>query len=84
MKDLQKGTKVVNTFKGIKGSANKFLGRTAIIISKDWEGDDYYAFYPDCALGWEPTEEEYEILEELGIEEFGTMGYIFRGFYEEA
>lgn len=82
--ELQRGSKVVNTFKGIKGSENKFFGREAIIISKDWEGDDYYAFYPNCALGWDPTDEDYEILEELGIEEFGTISYIFKGFYKEA
>lgn len=82
--ELQRGQRVVNTFKGLRGSENPFLNREAIILGKDWEGCDYYAFYPNCALGWEPTEEDYEVLEELGIEEFGTISYIFPEFYQEA
>ena len=82
--ELQRGQRVVNTFKGLRGSENPFLNREAIILGKDWEGCDYYAFYPNCALGWEPTEEDYGMLEELGIEEFGTIGYIFQEFYQEA
>ena len=84
MKELQRGQRVVNTFKGLRGSENPFLNREATILGKDWEGCDYYAFYPNCALGWEPTEEDYEVLEELGIEEFGTIGYIFQEFCQEA
>lgn len=82
--ELQRGQRVVNTFRGIKGSENPFLNREAIILGRDWEGSDYYAFYPNCALGWEPTDEDYEVLEELGVDEFGTMGYIFSSFYQEA
>ena len=50
--ELQRGQRVVNTFRGIKGSENPFLN--------------------------------YEALEELGVDEFGTIGYIFSEFYEEA
>lgn len=79
---MKQGQRVINLFKGIKGSENKFYGREAVILSKDWEGNDYYAFYPNCALGWLPSEEEEEVLESLGIDEFGTIGFVFNEFCE--
>ena len=84
---LNKGQKVIDTFKGEIDTfggeilENEFYGKEAIIIGQDCD-NDYYAFYPNCELGWQPTDEEYEIIKSLGINESGTISYIFEDYYE--
>ena len=71
MKELQRGTKVIDRF-----SKSETFGRVAIILEQDQDGD-YWCFFPNCALGYNLKDEEYDILDELGIDEFGTCGYCF-------
>ena len=71
MKELQRGTKVIDRF-----SKSETFGRVAIILEQDQDGD-YWCFFPNCALGYNLKDEEYDILDELGVDEFGTCGYCF-------
>ena len=81
LKNLPKGTKVINRFQGLKNSPCNYNGRTAIILSQDEEGD-YWCFYPNTAYGDSLTDEEDEYLESLGIDEFGTCAWCFPEWME--
>ena len=76
MKNLKIGTKVVDNFK-----KSETYGKVGIIIGIDNDGD-YWTFFPNCALGYNVTDEDYDILDELGVDEFGTCSYTFPGMVE--
>lgn len=76
MKNLKVGTKVIDKF-----SKSETFGKVGIIIEIDNDGD-YWTFFPNCGLGYNVKDEEYDILEELGIDEFGTCGYTFADMIE--
>ena len=76
MKNLKIGTKVVDNFR-----KSETYGKVGIVIGIDNDGD-YWTFFPNCALGYNVTDEDYDILDELRVDEFGTCSYTFPNMVE--
>lgn len=73
---ITKGTRFIDRF-----TKSETFGRTGIVVEIDGDGD-YWCFFPNCALGYNVKDEDYDTLDELGIDEFGTMGYAFKEWME--
>lgn len=71
MKNLERGTKIVDTFE-----RSQTYGKVGIILDIDKEGD-YWCFFIDSAKGDSLTDEEYDYLESIDVDDFGTCGYAF-------